>query len=123
MTVTTRDLTAALDESMAIAGAMAVVIVDMNSGMAVGKAGDGLDLDLAAAGNSQILRAVIGSMRSLGIREDLEDILITLSSQYHLIRPLGAGKALFLYLVLNKGRANLTLARRSLVRVESALVA
>jgi hypothetical protein len=123
MATATKDLTTALDESMAIGGAVAVAIVDMNSGMALGKAGGaGLDLDLAAAGNTQIVRAKLETMHSLGIKGDLEDILITLSSQYHLIRPLGSDKSLFLYLVLNKAQANLALARRSLEKVEVGLV-
>jgi hypothetical protein len=46
--------------------------------------------------------------------------LITLGTQYHLIRPITSrsGKGLFLYLALSKDRANLALARRQLRLIE-----
>ncbi len=67
------------------------------------------------------MRAKLDVMQKLGLRgEVIEDILITLGSQYHLIRPINAApdEKLFLYLVLNKAQANLAMARRDLKVIE-----
>lgn len=113
----------ALGEVMSINGALGVALVDMTSGMVLGKLGSsGLDLDIAAAGNSELVKAKLNVMKSLGIRGEIEDILTTLQTQYHLIRPLGSDSTLFLYVVLNKTTANLALARRQLSKAEMGLI-
>jgi hypothetical protein len=112
-----------LSEIMTINGALGVALVDITSGMALGKMGNtGLDLDIAAAGNSEVVKAKLNVMRDLGIRGEIEDILISLQTQYHLIRPLGSDSTLFLYVMLNKETANLALARRQLSKSEAGLV-
>ncbi|WP_354643433.1 hypothetical protein [Kitasatospora camelliae] len=107
-----------------IDGSIGVALVDYNSGMALGTLGGGdLDLNVAAAGNTDVVRAKARAMEMLNLKESIEDILITLSTQYHLIRPLTSrsGKGLFLYLALDKGRANLAMARHQLKRIEADL--
>src|SRR6478735_10438486 len=104
-----------LKEAMTIEGSVGVALVDYTSGMALGALGGGKDLDLtvAAAGNTDVVRAKVRTMEMLGLKDEIEDILITLSGQYHLIRMLKSrgGNGLFLYLVLDAGRANLAMAR------------
>lgn len=60
-------------------------------------------------------------MQNLGLKESIEDILITLSKQYHLIRPLRSRSTLFFYLALDRNRANLAMARIALADVEKEL--
>ncbi|MFD3557928.1 hypothetical protein [Streptomyces goshikiensis] len=115
-----------LKETMAsIEGALGAALVDYTSGMALGMLGGGKDLDLtvAAAGNTDVIRAKVRTMEMLGLNDEIEDLLITLGSQYHLIRLLkGRGtNGLFLYVVLDKGNSNLAMARHQIRRIEAAL--
>lgn len=102
-------------------GAMCAALVDANSGMMLGSAGAGLDLELAAAGNTEVVRAKLKTMQILGLTDTLEDILITLGRQYHIIRPVQAKTGIFLYLVLDKAKANLAMARRACQDTETAI--
>ncbi|MEV0691954.1 MULTISPECIES: hypothetical protein [unclassified Streptomyces] len=108
-----------------IDGATAAALVDYTSGMALGTMGGGKDfnLEVAAAGNTDVMRSKLRTMELLGLKDEIDDILITLGSQYHLIRPLKGrgGNGLFLYLVLDKARANLAMARHQLRRIETDL--
>ena len=113
-----------LKEAMEIDGAAAVALVDYESGMSLGALGSGsLDLDVAAAGNTEVIRAKLRTMHALNLNDEIEDILITLGKQYHLIRLLqsSSGRGLFLYLVLDKNKSNLAMARRRLGILEAAL--
>nr|WSY53473.1 hypothetical protein OG999_27330 [Streptomyces sp. NBC_00886] len=115
-----------LKEMMAgIEGALGAAVVDYTSGMALGTLGGSktLDLTVAAAGNTDVIRAKVRTMEQLGLKGLIEDILITLDSQYHLIRPITgrSGNGLFLYLVLDKARSNLAMARHQLKRVEGQI--
>ncbi|WP_371493907.1 hypothetical protein OG871_02495 [Kitasatospora sp. NBC_00374] len=115
----------ALKEAMMIEGAIGVALVDVGSGMALGTLGGGRDFDLAvaAAGNTDLVRAKMRTMEMLGLQGTIDDILVTLTNQYHLIRPLTSrnGSGLFLYLALDRNRANLAMARRRLQLVEGEL--
>ncbi len=120
------NLETSLKEAMTIDGAIGVALVDYGSGMALGSLGDGaeLDLNVAAAGNTDLVRAKMRTMEMLNLHDnEIEDILISLTTQYHLIRPLTtqSGRGLFLYLALNRTRANLAMARHQLKRIETSL--
>ncbi|GAA4473879.1 hypothetical protein [Phytohabitans houttuyneae] len=114
-----------LKDAMGIEGAIGVALVDYTSGMTLGVAGGSADLDLsvAAAGNTDVVRAQVRAMELVGLGENIEDILITLDTQYHLIRPVTTrgGQGLFLYLALNRKRANLGMARHQLRQIEATV--
>lgn len=102
-----------------VAGSLAVALVDYESGMCLGTCGTGLNVDVAAAGNMEVMKAKSRVMRDLGIKGGIEDILITLESQYHIIRPVGA--ALFFYLAIDRERGNLALARHKLAAAAASV--
>jgi hypothetical protein len=121
------DMDTAFKEAMGIEGAIGVALADWESGLCLGARGGGnlIDLNLAAAANTDVIRAKMRTMAMLHLDEAIEDMLITLDKQYHLIRLLknprnGAG--LFLYLVLDRSKSNLALARHNLARVESEII-
>jgi len=110
-----------LQQMMRIDGAVGCCLVDYESGMVLGKAGGGLDLDLAAAGNTEVVRAKMKTAKSLNLKDSIEDILITLTTQLHIIRPTAEHDGLFMYLALDKDKANLALARRKCAEIEKNL--
>ncbi|ADL48156.1 hypothetical protein AB0N38_12960 [Micromonospora aurantiaca] len=119
------NLDIALKNAMNIDGAIGAALVDYTSGMTLGVAGGTgeIDLTVAAAGNTDVVRAKLRTIEMLKLDDEIEDILITLGSQYHLIRPLSnrTGKGLFLYLMVSKSRANLAMARHQLRTIEESL--
>jgi hypothetical protein len=113
-----------LKEAMTIEGAIGVALVDYTSGLTLGTLGGGavMDMNIAAAGNTDVVRAKMRALEMLGLQDGIEDILITLDTQYHLIRLVKSkGDGFFLYLSLSKSRANLGLARHQLRKIEADL--
>ncbi|WP_262407065.1 roadblock/LC7 domain-containing protein, partial [Tsukamurella columbiensis] len=109
-----------LQEAMTIDGALGVALVDAGSGMALATAGNPAEfnLEVAAAGNSALVQAMSRTLGDLDLDDHIEDILITLGTQYQIVRPINQGSDdLFLYLVLDRSRANLAMARFRLTKL------
>ncbi|HTV22920.1 MAG TPA: hypothetical protein VMG12_29720 [Polyangiaceae bacterium] len=114
------DIKSSLAAAMKIDGALGVALVDYESGLCLGVAGNpGFDLELAAAGNAEVVRAKKSIRDKLGLKNKIEDILITLEGQYHLIRMVGTN--MFIYCALDRAKANLALARKDLAAVDKNL--
>ena len=113
-----------LADAMSIQGAIGAALVDYTSGMTLGTAGGaGINLDVSAAGNTEVVRAKMAVMKELGIKGGIEDILITLDKQLHIIRLMDSdrGEGLFLYVALHKDQSNLAMARHKLNAIEKEL--
>ena len=112
-----------LEETLKIEGAFAACLADSKSGMCLGSVGGNatFNIETAAAANTEVVRAKMKAMNLLGIKDRIEDILITLGEQYHLIRPLSGKEGLFLYVALHRASANLAMARYKLSEVEKSL--
>lgn len=121
-TIALSTVPASLDALMRVDGALAVALVDASTGMLLGGAGGGIDLEVAAAGNTEIVRAKARTARALGLPDSIEDVLITLSTQFHIIRPLARASEVFIYLVLDRDRANLAMARIKTKDIENQLI-
>jgi hypothetical protein len=104
-------LESVLEQILGFDGAMSVALVDSETGMVFGKAGSGVDIELAAAGASVILRSRLASIRALGTNEKIDDLLISLTTQLQIIHPLPSKPSIFTYLIADKARSSLALAR------------
>jgi CheY-like chemotaxis protein len=109
-----------LNELLKLDGAIVAALCDAETGMVLGSAGDkSFNIDVAASGNMEVLRAKNRVKAQLGFPDSIEDILITLTTQYHLIRPLSNSPTLFFYLAIDRQRGNLGMARHKLASFES----
>lgn len=114
-------LTAALMIDGALGAALAVWELDHCLGVRAGPGPLGLaGMQAALAGNCRVMRAMMSSMTRLGLRPEIHDVLITLDDQLHVLAPLPRHDGLFLYLVLDKARSNLALARHRAQRLVAA---
>src|SRR5262245_60026383 len=111
-----------MERLMAVDGCLGCCVVDSNSGMMLDSKGGGpVNLEIAAAGNTEVVRSKRKTMKSLALQDSIEDILITLNRQYHLIRPIAINDALFIYMVLDNAKSNLVMSRFHLAAVEKDL--
>lgn len=107
-----------LERVMSVEGAVGAALVDSSSGFVLGKVGDGVDMDAAGADGTAVVRAKSKTMKALNLDDMIEDILITKGEHYHIIRPVAREPDLFIYLILEKARSNLAIARMSTANVE-----
>jgi len=112
----------ALDELMDVDGAVGAAIVDYENGMTLGTIGGrGLDMELAGAGNTEVVRSERNIIHDLDLQDDIQDLLVSLKSSYHLIRMCERHEDVFIYLVIDRDDGNLGLARREIDQIDELL--
>ena len=115
-----------LNAALKIEGSVGAALGDWNTGFSLGQVSTNSSfseakLEIATALNSEVIKAKNKAREGLGIASEIEDILITLKDQYHLIRPCENMQGVFFYIVLDREKANLGLARIKLRSLEQAL--
>jgi predicted regulator of Ras-like GTPase activity (Roadblock/LC7/MglB family) len=105
-----------------IRGLIGACLVDSRSGEMLASEGPGsLDVDRAARLNASFMRTWDYSVEELRVEEPLDEILMTLDTQIHLVRPLERHRSVFLYVALDKATCNLGMARLQLKQLETGL--
>ncbi|TGD82726.1 hypothetical protein [Hymenobacter wooponensis] len=95
---------------------LAVAVVDINSGMSLASHSNSptINPDTAAAYNTEVVKQKQKAMSALKLQgETIDDILVTMSNQLHLLKLTDAGTK-FIYLVVNARDTNLAIAREVL---------
>ena len=105
-----------------IPGFIGASLVDLDSGMTLGARSARADFDLTAASayNSEIVKQKQKVMKALNLRTHLEDILLTLGDQIHLIRLVTPQS--FVYLAAERASTNIAIVRNAVTKHAAALV-
>lgn len=112
-----------LEPVLRIEGTEGLALVHTESGRVLGAVGGRLlsTVKTAAALNAGMVRAKLGVIERLDLDDHIDEILVTLHHQYHLIRPIAGSRGFYVYAVFDRSRANLATARRELGRAERLL--
>ncbi|MET4108330.1 hypothetical protein [Hymenobacter sp. UYP22] len=97
-------------------GLLAIAVVDLNSGMSLASHSNSpaINPDTAAAYNTEVIKQKQKAMAALKLQgEAIDDVLVTLSNQLHLLKLTETGTK-FIYLVVNARDTNLAIAREVL---------
>ena len=105
-----------------VSGVIATAVVDLESGMTLAAKSNRPEFDLAVASayNSELVKQKMKIMRALNLKSNLEDMLLTLTDQFHLIKFLPGGTS-FLYLAADRSGTNLAILRNSVGKHVTAL--
>ncbi|MCE9579434.1 MAG: response regulator [Deltaproteobacteria bacterium] len=104
-------------------GYAASILIDSDSGVLLSGDGDalGLDLHIAAAGYGELFRLKRALLARQEVPDRIEDVVITMTSQYHVLHALPGDASLLVCVVLDRTSASLGLARYALAAADSAL--
>ncbi|MBX2813839.1 MAG: hypothetical protein KTR25_18625 [Myxococcales bacterium] len=92
-------------------GFMGASLVDLDSGMSLATYSVRADLDLAVASayNSEMVKQKLKTIEALSLDTELEDMLLTLGEQLHLIQLLNS--KCFIYIAAERKNTNLAILR------------
>lgn len=116
-----------IQNALAIDGTIGAALGDWGTGFSLGQASlndhsfPAEKLEQAIALNAEVIKAKNRAREGLQLSAPIEDILITLADQYHLIRLCETTEGVFFYLVMERKKANLGLARIKLRQIEKDL--
>lgn len=114
----------ALAGMLALDGLIGCAIVDSTTGLVLARElrdDATVDMDLAAAASAQVLRAHRQAARSMGLGEQVDEVMTSAGPRQQVMRTVSKHPALFLVALLDKHRTNLALVRFNLMEVERGL--
>jgi hypothetical protein len=112
-----------LSTALEVEGAKGVALADYRSGDCLyieSRIGNGVKIAVMA--DSAIIRAKLDCLQQLGITDSMEEVLISLNNEYHLIRLVKKYEGLFLYYMLDRSQVSLALGRLLLSEIEDKLI-
>ena len=103
-----------------IPGFIAASLVDLESGMTLGARSLRPEFDLTAASayNSEMVKQKLKIMKALKLETTLEDMLLTLGDQIHLIKLVSPTS--FVYLAADRTQANIAIVRNAVSKHSTA---
>ncbi|HEX3142056.1 MAG TPA: hypothetical protein VHQ87_18510, partial [Rhizobacter sp.] len=105
-------------------GILACAVVDSSTGLILARHSredHPVQLGLAAAASTQVLRAHQQATRDMGLTTDIDEVMTSAGPRHHVMRTVSRRPGLFLFAVLDKQRTNLALARYKLMEAEQSL--
>lgn len=113
----------ALERGRTVEGSLATLLVETATGALVAAAigSKGVDVEVAAAATAEFARQKPRVEERIGLKDSVEEVLLTSTRRYYLLRPVGSGDRMFLLLVLDRTRANLSAAQEELAAIERTL--
>ena len=105
-------------------GMLGCAVVDGRTGLVLARElreDQPVDIELAAATASQMLRHQRQSSRDMGLSEPIDEIITSAGPRHQVVRTLPRHPELFMLALLDKHRTNLALARFQLIEVERNL--
>ncbi|AIG29492.1 hypothetical protein IA01_02965 [Flavobacterium psychrophilum] len=95
-----------------VSGYIAVAVTEIKSGISyyTDSIVSDFDPELAAAFNLEVVKAKLNAISALGLKQNIDDIMINLSSQIHII-DVSENNEYFIYLAVDSTRANLGMTK------------
>jgi predicted regulator of Ras-like GTPase activity (Roadblock/LC7/MglB family) len=116
----------ALGGMLSLDGLLGCAIVDAGTGLVLAREAPRgpplVDLDLAAAACAQVLRAHRQAARSMGMAEQIDELMVSAGARQQVLRTVSKHPELFIFVMLEKHRTNLALARFHLMEIERGLI-
>ncbi|HWN41006.1 MAG TPA: response regulator [Thermoanaerobaculia bacterium] len=119
----TETMREALEQGRTLEGSLATLLVETATGNLIAAAigAKGVDVEVAAAATAELARQKPRVEERIGLKDTFNEVLLTSTRRYYLLRPVGSDGRMFLLLVLDRTKANLTAAQEGLAAIEGAL--
>lgn len=95
-----------------IPGYIAIAVTETKSGICYysNSTNPSFDPELASSFNLEVVKAKLNAIKALGLSDSIDDILITLTSQIHILDVSEDG-SYFIYLAVDSTKANLGMTK------------